>query len=282
MQQQEGETVSKFMLFIAMAIFMGVLGHSAQAASVIQNNEMGTLSFSGDIQSGDAERIVAVLLAIKPIYKDFYVLPNALEINSKGGDVNEALKIASLVKATFMNVHVIPSGQGVCASSCFFVFLAGQHHVASGVDTIAREGAAGNLGPLGIHRPYYKAPEGGPASAKKQEDTMRQISTYLQSQRVAQYLIDEMMAHASNDIYWLTDRDLQSLGSYQAGIEEELISKCGYNRKREANLTAKEWIKDHSAGGVGDCISRYLVKTYTPLRDAAVARMRKGWRPWRD
>lgn len=91
-------------------------------------------------------------------------------------------------------------------------FLAGQRRDASGIDTIARGGAARSLGPAGIHRPYYKAPEGGPASAKKQEDTMREIASYLQSERVAQYLIDEMMVHASNDIYWLTSGDLKSLG----------------------------------------------------------------------
>lgn len=274
--------MSKFKLSIAMAICMSVFWHSAEATSVIQDDGMGRLSFSGDIQPGDAERIVSALVAIKPVFKDVYILPTALEINSKGGDVKEALKIASLVKATFLNVHVIPDGRGVCASSCFFVFLAGQQHDASGVDTIARDGAKGNLGPLGIHRPYYMAPGGGPASATKQEEMMREIATYLQSQRVAQYLIDEMMAHASNDIYWLTSRDLKMTSSYQAGIEEELISKCSYDSKREANLTAREFVKYHAVGGVGSCISSYLVKTYAPLRDAAVARMRKGWRPWKD
>ena len=274
--------MSKFKLSVAIAILIGALGSSAEATSVVQMDDIGTVVFSGEIQSGDAERIAAALIAIKPAFKDVYVLPHSLEINSKGGDVKEALKVAALVKATFLHVNVISRGRGVCASSCFFVFLAGQKRVASGIDTIAQEGAARTLGPLGIHRPYYRAPEGGPASAKKQEDTMREVATYLQSERVAQYLIDEMMAHASNNIYWLTSRDLKSLGSYQAGVEEEIISKCGYDSQREAQMSRTEWIKDNSAGGVGDCVTAYLVNTYGPLRQAAVARLRQGWRPWKN
>ena len=242
-------------------------------------DQRGQLTLSGQINPGDAERAVRVFLSVEPIMKDVHLLPDALEVNSKGGDVREAIKIASLVKATYMNVTVKSGGRSVCASSCFFIYLAGQRRAASGFDRIAQRGADYSLGPLGIHRPFYLSTEGGPQSAKKQEELMAAIAAFLREERVPQALIDTMMAHPSNDIYWLSSKEVSSLGSYGAGVEEELVSKCGYSARREREMSAREYIQD-SESGVGACVTRYLVSVYWPLRRDAFVRMRTGWRPW--
>ena len=242
-------------------------------------NEIGQRTLQGDIEPGDAERALSTLLSIRPIAGSLYLYPSSLQVNSRGGDVSEALKLGALLKVLYMDVFVAANGTGLCASSCFFVYLAGIERHASGINRLTTNGVTGNFGPLGVHRPYFKAPEGGPASTKRQEEVMKATATYLQAERVPQLLIDKMMSYASNDIYWLNAEEIRSIGRFQAGVEEELIAKCGYSAKREDQMTARESIRDIQSG-TRACMSKHVDATYGPSKQEAIARMRKGWRPW--
>jgi hypothetical protein len=275
--------MSKYKLSFAATILLCAFFLSSNVSAANIKSEFTSVKFYGEIQSGDADRLVTSMLksAIE-VSKNNYLNPIQIEVNSLGGDVKEALKIASVVKAAYLDVNVVMGVNGSCASSCFLIFLAGQSRSASGTETIAKWGPTKSFGAVGIHRPYYRSLEGGPASAKMQEDAMQEVESYLQSQRMPRYLIDEMMSHASNDIYWLKDRDLKALGQYKPAVEEELIAKCSYNSKQFADLSIKDFAKYQSVGGIGDCVSTYLVKTYSPLRNAVFDKMRTGWRPWKD
>lgn len=248
-------------------------------AATFAIGETGSLNLSGEIRPGDAERAVQTILAIAPIARNIYLLPQTLTINSSGGEISEAIRIASLVKAAHMDVQVLSRGRGVCASSCFLVYLAGQERNASGIDTIKREGANNTLGPVGVHRPYFQTTVGGPGATKKQEDLMATMTVFLQQARVPQNLIDKMMSSPSNDIYWLNSEELQLLGAYTPGVEEELIAKCNYSAKRQRQMNAREYISD-SENGVQACVRKYMQNTYGPIRDMVFERMRAGWRPW--
>jgi hypothetical protein len=253
---------------------------SAQCLSAeFDVSEFGTISLFGEIKSGDAERAVDAILSIKPISKNNYILPSRLVVNSKGGDILESLKIASIARSAHLDVVVQPEKNGLCASSCFFIYIAGQGRSASGIDYIQENGRSRSLGPLGVHRPYYNSIQGGPDFAKKQEDLMKAIAEMLHQEQVPQTLIDKMMSHASNDIYWLDSQEIYTLGSYRAGIEEELIRKCNYNSKNERQMSAREYIKDVQHGTQA-CIRDYLNKTYSPIRNDVFNKMRGGWRPW--
>jgi len=250
-------------------------------AATFATDDLGVrITMSGEISSGDADRLASIFVAVKPIYANFYLFPNSLYLDSPGGDVAEAIRIAELVKVLALSVATIPDGKGVCASSCFLIYAAALERSAAGIDTLKVEGAKGNLGPLGIHRPYFRSHADGPAGAKRQEQIMSDMRTYLVKASVGHALIDKMMAHASNDIYWLNAEEVRALGSYAPGVEEQLISKCGYNARRESNLNAREFVNS-SKSGVLNCVSEYKVKTYVPLKNAAVDRMRNGWRPWK-
>lgn len=247
--------------------------------ATISIDEIGRLRLSGEIVPGDTERIIGKVLAINPIVGRTYLLPSSIWIDSPGGDIREAMRLASLVKAAYLNVTVVPGGKGVCASSCFFIYLAGQRRSASGIDRIREDGALHSLGPLGIHRPYYEVTSGGPDAAARQERLMDAIMDFLRNERVPQSLIDQMMSHPSNDVYWLNSQEIRSLGSYRAGVEEELIQKCGYSAKREDQMSARDYIRD-SESGAGACITKYLVAAYGGAQLEAFAKMRAGWRPW--
>ena len=115
--------------------------------------------------------------------------------------------------------------------------------------------------------------------AKKQEHIMLAMRAYLTESGVGHTLIDKMMSHASNDIYWLNDEEVLSLGTYSPGVEEQLISRCGYDAKLIAGFTSREYI-DSTKSGMLYCISDYLGDAYRRPADDVIRRMRSGWRPW--
>lgn len=266
---------------IAISVALACVGtQTAASAATFTTDELGTsITMTGEITPGDAERLASIFVAIKPI-ANYYPYPNSLYLNSHGGDVAEAIRIAELVKTLGISVATVPDGKGACVSSCFLIYAAALERVASGIDTLRAEGTKGNLGPLGVHRPYLRTPAEGPAGAKQQEQVMADMRAYLVKASVGHALIDKMMSHASNDIYWLNAEDLRALGSFSPGVEEQLISRCGYNARRESNLSARNYIRSSQSGTVA-CVRDYMLKTYTPLLHAAVDRMRNGWRPWK-
>lgn len=270
---------SKNMACVAMSLLLCIGLNIPTFAASFGLDEFGQMTLQGDIRLGDADRAIAILLSIKPIAADIYVYPQSLQVNSRGGDVGEALKIGALVRALYMNVNVAPADAGVCASSCFFIYLAGVERGASGLDRLTSEGKPGNFGPIGLHRPYFTVPDGGPKSSQRQEEMMLTTATLLRAQHVPQFLIDKMMSYASNDIYWLNTEEIRSIGRFQAGVEEELISKCGYNAKREDKLSAAGSMRD-IASGTRACMGRHLQNFYGPSKKAAIERLKKGWRPW--
>lgn len=265
----------------AISIMFACVGAQVPAAAAtFTTDELGTsITMAGEISPGDAERLAAIFLAVKPV-ATHYPYANALYLNSPGGDVSEAIRIADLVKILGISVATVADGKGACASSCFLIYAAALERTASGFDTLKAEGAKGNLGPLGVHRPYIRAPAEGPVGARRQEQAMTDMRAYLVNASVGHGLIDKMMSHASNDIYWLNAEEVRALGNFSPGVEEQLISNCGYNARRETKLSARDYIRSSQSGAVA-CIRDYKIKTYTPLMHTAVERMRQGWRPWK-
>ena len=268
-------------LKLALMLIACIGAHLTTAAASFTIENGGTIiTMTGEIEPGDAERLVSIFLAVKPIGKYYFPYPKAISLNSPGGDVAEAIRIAELVKTLGLSVFTIPDGKGFCASSCFLIYVAALERSASGIDTIKTEGVKGNLGPLGVHRPYMRAVQEGPSGVKRQAQIMNEMRTYLVNAGVGHSLIDKMMSHASNDIYWLSAEDIRALGQFSPGLEEQLIKKCNYNARREASLNARDWIQS-SESGVLNCVSKYKVNTYDPLRISAVEQMHKRWRPWK-
>ena len=76
------------------------------------------------------------------------------------------------------------------------------------------------------------------------QSTLQNISSYLSNANVPQRLIDLMMSRPSNDIYWMTDDDIEQLGAYSPGLEELLISRCGYSRNLMSDIAKEEKSND--------------------------------------
>jgi hypothetical protein len=203
----------------------------------------------------------------------------AFFVKSPGGNIEESLRIASLIEGTSADFR-IKRGE-LCASSCFFMFIAGQSRSAIGFH--GEEGQ--NPSPasrakgfyyVGIHRPYLASKdEVKAASADKQEALMQAVREYLRKKQVPQYLVDEMMGRASNQVYWLREKDVDLLGDYSPGYEEVLIKECGYNK----TARLESW-SDTRREQFDNCLIDVWNREYRPSQIRYIKRLATGWRPW--
>ena len=279
-------TLANAFLFVLLSL-VHVVAPGVQAATLTLNDFGTAITLSGEIVPGDAERIASHFAGVKGLKlspkSTHYSFPNTLYLNSPGGDVAEAFRIAELVKTLALAVVVAPAVQkGLCASSCFLIYVAALDRNATGIDVIRAEGSKGNLGPLGIHRPYLREIGAGFSGAQQQEATMAAMRENLSKSGVGHALIDKMMSHASNDIYWLTTEDIRALGSYSPGVEEQLIARCGYNQREFSQINIRDYFTESTPlGRIRACVTNFMVDTYYPVRNAAVDRIRQSWRPWK-
>ena len=259
----------KFLFFLLAYITLSFFYTSAWAAEIQIERRMNVI-FRGEIKPGDAEQF-ASLVGDRPLI-------NKLSIDSPGGDLVEAMRIAELVKKLHITVEVAVDGH--CVSACFFIFLEGHSRVFSSANadgTLPTKKYVNRRGYVGIHRPYLKSPQGDVASTKLQEAVMRKIKNHLEGKMISQSLIEEMMSRPSNDIYWLTARDSEKIGEYNPGDEEALISKCGYKR---FNQTYNENWSDQKYMQLERCAFEYWEKNYSDEHIFILSKLSRGWRPW--
>ena len=162
-----------------------------------------------------------------------------LEFDSPGGDVEESLKIASIMKR-WLAQAVVPKG-ATCASACFLIWVGSPQRVVD-VDVDPTQ--------IGLHRPYFPPIFYQTLSPVKADALQREVIAkardFLQQQNLSQRLIDEMMRRRSNDIYWLNKADVAEIGGRSPYIEELLVAECGYKPRDPArnwtNTEKDEWL----------------------------------------
>lgn len=169
------------------------------------------IQLSGVIKEGDYERLVSL---IKNSPLSFLGSPS-IALSSPGGSVTEAIKIAGLIeKASLMTVV---NKNDICASSCFFVFIAGNMRYSNGA--------------VLIHRPYiasnaYSKDETDKAE-KKQRESVGFVRQYLEARSIQSGIIDKMLSLSSSKAYQLSEDDLWAIGLVSPWFEESSIAKCG-------------------------------------------------------
>ena len=226
------------------------------------NFEEVVLTISGEITIGDADKLLDTVMSHKNI--------SEVVLDSPGGSVLEAMKMASIISGLRIEVRV--ASDKICASSCFFLFLAGEPRKASGMSNIN----GFFYGRVGLHRPYltkeYFQNNANESSSKLQEELMVTVKNYLEKQMVPTYLIEIMMRRSSNEIYFLSDPDLISVGEVYLPREELFTAKCDYKKNNSFDV-----IKMISG------ISKELkcVKTIQ-INDQFLffEKLKNGWKPW--
>lgn len=262
--------MNKFNFLKYFFVFLIVFNIDLSRAAEIRIDKKYDVIFQGEIKQGDAERF-ALVIGEMPII-------NRLYVDSVGGHLIEAMRIAELVKKLNINLAVTKGGH--CISACFFIFIEGFNKVFSSANddgTLPTKKYSNRYGYVGIHRPYLKSPQGDVASTKLQEAVMRKIKNHLENKMISNSLIEEMMSRPSNDIYWLTEKDSEKIGEYNPGDEEALISKCGY--KRFSQTYNENW-SDKRYEQLSECTYDYWEKNYFTVQQFDLFKIKKGWRPW--
>lgn len=264
-------------VIVLVVAFAHTSSHSASINHYENRDDISEVRLAGQIQDGDAERLLTILKSQR-----FGV--HRLSLDSSGGSIVEALRLAQIIEKASMYT-VVRAGR-ICASACFFVYLAGAGRYAASRELMEDpakrhevEESTGikTLGFLGIHRPFSK---GLDSPQNLQGTLMHRVTGYLERQLISRRLIDIMMTRPSNDIYWLTLQDLEEISEYPPPLEEYLIQRCAYDRngsqkalnadddlefsKRKAELQRSQ-----------DCEIEELAKH----RTKGLADIRKGWRP---
>lgn len=253
--------------FIALIFLIGT-AKAADIESALDAKGISVGLLSGNIGYGDTQRVAKFYLKYPSI--------QFLRLDSRGGDVIEAVRLGELVRTLRLQVQV--ADRGVCASSCFFVWINGAFRLA------APEGYKGGSGPIGLHRPFLIGPENNEESLQRQSDVIAGVRSYLESNFIPRRLIDIMMSRPSNDIYWLTNNDLDELSSTPPALEELYLSKCQAN-VRQLSAQRFQAVVRHDSVEVKQIDAR-LGKVFTctgildwDAHNAALKKMASGWLP---
>ncbi|MBA2549225.1 MAG: hypothetical protein H0V16_12330 [Burkholderiaceae bacterium] len=208
------------------------------------------IDFSGEIVTGDAERMAQILIEPLPAAKSHI---SSLEIDSLGGDVVEALRIGELVRLNMLNVSIARIARGdpgaqplrrgagsdrVCASACVLVLM-------SAPARSVREAR------VGLHRPRLSAEfyrQQSPSSiARAHAELDRKVRDTVIAGGMPTDLVERMMRHASNELLWLASGELASLDSEAPWYQEMQIALCGATvRSERVSAAFQSWQEESS------------------------------------
>jgi hypothetical protein len=177
---------------------------------------VGPLVISGEIVAGDYQRLLGKILQDETRF----LSQNKIILASDGGDVNEAIRIATLLKALYTSVVVGPL-TGRCVSACFFIYAAAGQREVDGERLI------------GVNRPFIE----DSTAVGTENAALLQVRDFLRDNGVPNYLVEEMFRRASDDAYWLTTEDEKNLGTRSQTFTRYLAAKCAWTDavEREAN-----------------------------------------------
>lgn len=189
------------------------------------------LVLEGAIAAGDAVTIDTTLAGHNAVDNSF---ARWLVLNSPGGDVAEAIRIADVVRKRLLSttnlnfVRYDTRSQAeeeafghVCAGACFLVLMAGGNRtLVSNPHSNAR---------IGLHRP----------------DDAEALRAFARRERVPERLVDEMLSRSPTNAYWLTRKDAADLSGYAAWFEELAIAACGWDRPADQDA----WTRRQQATG---------------------------------
>lgn len=202
-------------LLVFLSIFLCISTDEVKAIEIVADGSSWDLK--GKIQEGDTRKVLNLLKG-----RQDWEMPYQIFVNSPGGDLVEALLLSEVLRK--LHVRVIVDKHGICASACFFLYIAADWRAAEG--SIMRDGKGIMAGKLGLHRPYVRGISDARAFEAEQRDIMRKVSIYLENERVPRRLIDKMMSRSSADIYWVTREDLREIGLERAEREELYLERC--------------------------------------------------------
>lgn len=181
----------------------------------------------GDIVPGDAKKLL-------DFYQTYGVMTSPVHLRSKGGNVEEAMKMGAIIRRLRLETEVPVWDAGrqpidaikvdhqentICASACFLVYAGGASRF-------------GNY--LAMHRPFFPREEARKLSDVEyeaaQKEMVPKVKAYLADMDIDQYWIDRMFSANSQEHYMPTWNQADSKAHHLMGVvpslEEVILSKC--------------------------------------------------------
>jgi ATP-dependent protease ClpP protease subunit len=169
----------------------------------------------GRIEKGDYARLIAFIR-----HPDNYGrFARSVFLDSPGGDVVEAIRIANLLDKSYAATHVASGAR--CYSACFILWMSG---VTRHVSTSAT---------LGVHRIQAKLGKTGMDPQSEPVVRMaRRVEDYMLLLGTPQAILDKMKATAPTDLFvfgqrWLAEQQLLTTVSYRLGFIDAAQAHCG-------------------------------------------------------
>ncbi len=186
---------------------------------------VGPLVLSGEIEPGDYDHLLAKILDDE----NRFLSQNKILLASDGGDVDEAARIARLVKSLYSEV-IVGKQTGRCVSACFLIYAAAQQRATEGERLI------------GLNRPFIADAQGAEApsadASAAESGGLKKVRAFLLENDVPNYLIEEMFRHPSDDAYWLSADDERKLGYRSRWLTQYLTVKCSWDDAIEREVYA--------------------------------------------
>lgn len=209
-----GGTVCKAWLAVTAFILSLVLNnaYAGKVSFAVDANNRVFVTFTGTIEPGDAVKLVDKIEQNHYLY----LWSHGLIIDSDGGSVTEAIKIGELIEKSGWRVDV--QKNGVCASSCFLIYVAAPMRYSEGR--------------IIIHRPYFLMNTATGKDSYKignvYLETISAVRSYLMVHMVPSYLVDIMMSKDSSQGYTLTPHDIVNLGFFSPALDEYQVQQCNF------------------------------------------------------
>jgi hypothetical protein len=189
-------------LMTAAIILIAVFSKTASAAQfsyTLQPDGTAASYLNGQIVAGDSDAFASMLSTLSE--QGHRVIGSVLD--SPGGLVGEAAKIARIVSTNGIDVAVPAGAQ--CVSACFLIFAQGrQKHVSEN----AR---------IGVHG----ASVGGVETTDSQATTLI-MARAASELHVPQSVVAKIVTTPPSEIAWLTTDELQAMGGVMTGPQRAL------------------------------------------------------------
>ena len=254
--------------FLLLACFL--LGGTASAADFSFDGEKGrALVLNGEIQPGDAEKLQEVIRN-QPVE---FMRASSLSLNSQGGSVTEALKLASIIEKSGLMARV--NSGSTCASACFLLYVSSQFR------------SSDSDGNILIHRPYLTKVrtdiKGYNTDRNSQQKSLAEMRAFMEERAVPSSLIDKMLNYPSNGAHRVTAQELfEEVRHLSPTLEELTIKECGLSNR---NIFSEE--RDFGGNPGQDdlsCIRKFTMPLRWDYTRAVLGdvRFRQAWALFRE
>lgn len=231
-----GLSAIAFVALAAIAFMLQPAGAATFELYCFPRSRVGCdILMQGVIEPGDSAKFLQVLRSRGEVERGY----GRLYLDSPGGDVAEALKLAEIVR----NALLVTSYQGLlppdprlvgdaqsardrrftCLSACVLIYISG---------SVREPPRAAHRG-LGLHRPFLTEAQYRSLSpnevALRQEAATLAMRDYLMAAGMPNELIEQMMRRSSKEAYWLDEHEALSIAGKSVWWEELIIARCGHD-----------------------------------------------------